>query len=707
MAGISTPAWLADQMGPALRAVSVSMNLVSSSLVSMQAASSQAVDTAVFRAARVDLLRMDVAVNQVGSGLRGAADDQQDLNRKMKEGQDEAGRLFTKVMKAVAAFANKDTLKTGIDFAMNATDAYSTQKQYETGLQAAMGQNMGAGQVEFQAVLDTVSMQQQTGVISDQVQLSGAGQLASYLSSAEALNTLIPAMNDLAVSQNGCSASAEDLASIGSMMGDAMQGQVGALANAGVTFTEAQGQVMAYGNEQERAAMLAQVITDNVGQMNAAIANTPQGIITQMKNSWESVIETIGQRLYPSVMMVLQTLQSHMPQVTAAVAEFANAMMPGIEWLASTGIPAVLNAASFLLEIVSGAGSFIADNWGLIEPIIWGLAGAFALYTIALGICAAVTWITNAATKAFFITLLTNPLFWVAIVIGLVIAAIVAFINHIGGLRIAWLICVNAVLTAADNLKLAFSFLSMKIQDVLGNLQYGFAAFKVGVLNALGNLKVAGLTILEGFINGAIDRINSLIELTNRISGLSIKTIDHVEFAATAAVEEEGQQKQRADDLAAQAEEKSAASKARQQDHRRLELQAKADQDFREWEIQKLREEGKKSAQEGAEANGYIPGASGYDEIAGGVSGIGGNTGNTAANTARMTDTMDIMEEELKYMRDAAEQEIINRFTLAELKVDVSNNNTLTKKADFDDMGRFLSEFTSGFLAAAAEGGHL
>ena len=65
------------------------------------------------------------------------------------------------------------------------------------------------------------------------------------------------------------------------------------------------------------------------------------------------------------------------------------------------------------------------------------------------------------------------------------------------------------------------------------------------------------------------------------------------------------------------------------------------------------------------------------------------------------------MDEDLKYMRDAAEQEIINRFTLAELKVDVKNNNTLTKKADFDDMGNFLSAFTGEFLAAAAEGGHV
>lgn len=96
-----------------------------------------------------------------------------------------------------------------------------------------------------------------------------------------------------------------------------------------------------------------------------------------------------------------------------------------------------------------------------------------------------------------------------------------------------------------------------------------------------------------------------------------------------------------------------------------------------------------------------------WEEIGRNTGGSAANTGNTAANTAAMANTMDVMDEELKYMRDAAEQEIINRFTLAELKVDMNNHNTLTKKTDFDDMGRALAIFTGEFLAAAAEGGHI
>ncbi|MDF2886696.1 MAG: phage tape measure protein [Lacrimispora sp.] len=80
------------------------------------------------------------------------------------------------------------------------------------------------------------------------------------------------------------------------------------------------------------------------------------------------------------------------------------------------------------------------------------------------------------------------------------------------------------------------------------------------------------------------------------------------------------------------------------------------------------------------------------------------NTGDTAVSTATMADSMDIVDEELKYMRDAAEQEIINRFTLAELKVDVSNNNTIKTVTDIDNVARMLSDVTTEMLVSSAEG---
>ena len=66
----------------------------------------------------------------------------------------------------------------------------------------------------------------------------------------------------------------------------------------------------------------------------------------------------------------------------------------------------------------------------------------------ALGIQTAATWIANGAAKAFFMTLLTNPLTWIVLVIGIVVAAIYKWIQSVGGIKVAWLMACNVILTA-------------------------------------------------------------------------------------------------------------------------------------------------------------------------------------------------------------------------------------------------------------------
>lgn len=103
----------------------------------------------------------------------------------------------------------------------------------------------------------------------------------------------------------------------------------------------------------------------------------------------------------------------------------------------------------------------------------------------------------------------------------------------------------------------------------------------------------------------------------------------------------------------------------------------------------------------------YAPEIPPFEGIESNTADIAASSGNTAGNTAAMADNMDLLDEDLKYMRDSAEQEIINRFTLAELKLDVNNNNTLTQKTDFDDMVNYIANLTGEVLNVAAEGGHL
>lgn len=172
--------------------------------------------------------------------------------------------------------------------------AYQVQETAETKLTTVMQQRMGATAAEVQSIKDLCSAQQEIGVIGDEVQLSGAQQIATFLKQKESIETLLPAMNNLLAQQKGLEASAGDAQNVGNLMGKAMMGQVDALKRVGITFTEAQAEVMKYGTEQERASMLAEIITQNVGNMNAALAQTESGRQQQVANALGDIKEQLG-----------------------------------------------------------------------------------------------------------------------------------------------------------------------------------------------------------------------------------------------------------------------------------------------------------------------------------------------------------------------------------------------------------------------------
>ena len=178
-------------------------------------------------------------------------------------------------------------------------DAYNIQNEAETKLTEVMKTRMGATEKQIQGVKDYASELQKLGVVGDEVALSGGQQLATFLKTDSALKTLMPAMENLAVQQNGVNVTSENMVSIGNMMGKVMQGQVSALRRVGITFTEAQEKALKFGTEEEKAAVLAQVITDNVGNMNETIAQTDAGKIQQYKNNLGDVQEVLGQKVQP------------------------------------------------------------------------------------------------------------------------------------------------------------------------------------------------------------------------------------------------------------------------------------------------------------------------------------------------------------------------------------------------------------------------
>ena len=135
--------------------------------------------------------------------------------------------------------------------------------------------------------------------------------MATFLKQKQSLDVLIPAMNNLIAQQDGLNATVQGAVSIGNMMGKAMQGQTEVLQRVGITFDEAQKQVLQYGTETERAAMLAEVITANVGNMNEELGKTDAGKQKQLENALGDIKEQIGsmvQGAMPFVTIAAQTM---------------------------------------------------------------------------------------------------------------------------------------------------------------------------------------------------------------------------------------------------------------------------------------------------------------------------------------------------------------------------------------------------------------
>ncbi len=201
-----------------------------------------------------------------------------------------------------------------------ATEAYNEQAEASAKLAQVMRNTMGAGQAETKAIEDLIDAQERLGVVAGEVQTEGAQELATYLTLSSSLETLIPVMNDMVAQQYGLAATTENAVSIATVMGKVMNGQTSALSRYGYSFTAAQEAVLKYGTEAQRAAVLAEVVSESVGGMNEALAATPSGRLQQVKNTLGNIQETFGlaiNRLLVLLIPALNTLCSLLERVAA------------------------------------------------------------------------------------------------------------------------------------------------------------------------------------------------------------------------------------------------------------------------------------------------------------------------------------------------------------------------------------------------------
>ena len=247
-------------------------------------------------------------------GAKRVTANAEEMGRVIRSVQNEAERLkrdvltWSEAAQAVGVLQNAIGELQGVF--KDLTEAYQVQLVAETQLDTIMRQRMNSTDEEIQHIKNLCSAQQELGVIGDEVQLSGAQQMATFLKQKESLDVLIPAMNNLIAQQNGLNATNQDAVGIGNMMGKAMQGQTAVLQRVGITFDEAQAHVLQYGTESERAAMLAEVITANVGNMNAELAKTDAGKQKQLENTLGDIKEKLGSMVQGAMPFVTITAQA-------------------------------------------------------------------------------------------------------------------------------------------------------------------------------------------------------------------------------------------------------------------------------------------------------------------------------------------------------------------------------------------------------------
>lgn len=249
------------------------------------------------------------------------------------------------------------------------------QAQAEQKLTEIYKSRMGVNKQAVKSTLELASAQQKAGVVGDEVQIAAAQQLATYAKYPSTVNTMLPALNDLLVQQKGLNGTQEDAVGLANLFGKAMMGQTGALKRAGISFTDAQAEVLKFGTEEEKAAMIAEVVQQNVGDMNEEFAKTDAGKIQQAKNALGDMGEEIGAVLLPAVADLVKWFQGNlMPKLQQlinfmkqhpAIAKFA---------LAFAAITAALGPVLMMVgSLISVIGSVI-----MLAPALGGVFAALA-----------------------------------------------------------------------------------------------------------------------------------------------------------------------------------------------------------------------------------------------------------------------------------------------------------------------------------------
>lgn len=523
-----------------------------------------------------------------------------------------------------------------------AVSAYQGYAEQEMKLTTIMRQRMGANADMVASVNKVVAAQSKLGVIGGTSQKAGAQQLATFLSSTDALNTLIPAMNNLAVQQNGYNVTAESMVGIGNMMGKVMGGQVEALRRVGITMSDNEAALLKSLPEQERAALLAKIITQNVGNMNEVFGQTPEGQKKQALAALGGAYKDLGSKISGTkslleaqfANMQATTIRAMTDYIAVGFYVVANAIggaIEGLAWFADTVITVVDNLAPFLATLAIAYATYEA------------LTFIVAAYNVVCG--------TTAATTAV--------------------------LSAIESIAIGIMIVKDAIIGSLTKLMIAYRTGTLFATAAQWALNAAMAANPVGIVVAIIGVLIAVIVILwartVGIRQVFADSWAVMVTIVQDSVNLMIKCINLFIKAMNAAA--------------------TLGSKLFKWDIKPVAEIAEVNFSGTRDRIYKGIMDGTVMKDIMDKMTPKIPQPAGVPTVPGtdpAVGDIAANTGKTADNTGRIADKIDMTDAEIKDLRDMAMRDALVSWQENHTSITIQNENKVASDVDIDGMNSSL-----------------
>ncbi|KXL52812.1 hypothetical protein CLNEO_18350 [Anaerotignum neopropionicum] len=645
MASIATQINLVDRMSSPLHNVISAVEQMTSALQSVDNAVNHGFDTTAIDNARRSVDMANTQMEEIEQSIRQAGQQQENLNNQMNQGHSAMDGLAKKALSMVAAYASIQSIGKVMDLSDTMTQTTARLNLMNDGLQT-------------------------TDELQQKIFESAQRSRGSYIATADVVAKLGQRAGDAFSSNDETIAFAENLNKMFVIAGASQQ----EMQSASLQLTQALGSGVLRGEELnavfESAPNVIQEIADYIGK--------PIGEIRQLAADGQITADIVKNALLSATDEVNAQFES-MP-VT-----FAQAWQGIQNDLLMTFQP--------ILSIIAQGAGWIHENWSTIEPVFWGLAAAVAAYALITGISAAATWLSVAANQALIVTMLSNPILWIAILIGFLVAKLYQWVQSVGGVKIAWMIAMNAIKTAGDWAWIGIMTGVNWVMNSFNKFQLTVMTVSTAIQNFMGDMKAGVLMTLENMVNGAIGIINDFIAVLNKIPGVSIEAVAQVSFGTTAELENQANKAARNAELTDYANDVAAKISARDMALNQMKSDAIAATAERQAAID--------AAQIQAAAKQDSSMYDGFDAMASNLDDIAGNTGD-------MKDAVTASEEDLKYMRDIAETQAVNRFTTAEIKIDMGGiQNIVNEKSDLDGIVDYMVNGMNEAMEKAAEGVHV